>query len=161
MMDLTTLKTDDTPESVEKLVGKVNSFNDTYPDWPLPASVCVYSNFAAVVKLDGSMAVLEGTWTTPRAVIPSGPEILCTDGVVVCTGGAENAPDVKVYDIYGKEIDVPNVELDDSFKNMPWQIASGNDIFPMLTLDANVEMMAILDAVIKSTKSGKEEKISD
>lgn len=50
MMDLTTLKTDDTPASVEKLVGKVNTFNDSYPEWPLPASVCVYPNFAAVVK---------------------------------------------------------------------------------------------------------------
>lgn len=50
MMDLTTLKTDDTPASVEKLVGKVNAFNETYPDWPLPASVCVYSNFASVVN---------------------------------------------------------------------------------------------------------------
>ena len=50
MMDLTTLKTDDTPASVEKLVGKVNSFKEAYPTWPLPASVCVYSNFADVVK---------------------------------------------------------------------------------------------------------------
>lgn len=50
MMDLTTLKTDDTPASVEKLVGKVNAFNDTYPDWPLPASICVFSNFAKTVK---------------------------------------------------------------------------------------------------------------
>ena len=50
MMDLTTLKTDDTPASVQKLVGKVNSFNETYPEWPLPASVCVYSNFAKTVK---------------------------------------------------------------------------------------------------------------
>lgn len=49
MMDLTTLKTDDTPASVTKLVGKVNSFHQTYPDWPLPASVCVYPNFASVV----------------------------------------------------------------------------------------------------------------
>lgn len=50
VMDLTTLKTDDTPASVAKLVGKVNAFRQTYPDWPLPASVCVYSNFASVVK---------------------------------------------------------------------------------------------------------------
>jgi len=50
MMDLTTLKTDDTPASVTKLAGKVNSFRDSYPDWPLPASVCVYPNFAAVLK---------------------------------------------------------------------------------------------------------------
>ncbi len=50
MMDLTTLKTDDTPASVAKLVNKVNSFHASYPEWPLPASVCVYSNFAATVK---------------------------------------------------------------------------------------------------------------
>lgn len=50
MMDLTTLKTDDTPASVEKLVHKVNAFQESYPGWPLPASVCVYSNFASTVK---------------------------------------------------------------------------------------------------------------
>ena len=50
MMDLTTLKTDDTPASVLKLVNKVNAFQLSRPEWPLPASVCVYPNFAAVVK---------------------------------------------------------------------------------------------------------------
>ena len=50
MMDLTTLKTDDTPASVCKLVEKVNAFHQTYPDWPYPASVCVFSNFATTVK---------------------------------------------------------------------------------------------------------------
>ena len=50
MMDLTTLKTDDTPASVTKLVNKVNAFQGSYPEWPLPASICVYSNFAATVK---------------------------------------------------------------------------------------------------------------
>ena len=50
MMDLTTLKTDDTPASVTKLAEKVNSFREAYPEWPLPASVCVYPNFAATVK---------------------------------------------------------------------------------------------------------------
>lgn len=50
MMDLTTLKTDDTPASVEKLVAKVNSFPGSYQGWPLPASICVFSNFAQTVK---------------------------------------------------------------------------------------------------------------
>lgn len=50
MMDLTTLKTNDTPASVAKLVGKVNDFAVEYPSYPLPASVCVYPNFAEVVK---------------------------------------------------------------------------------------------------------------
>lgn len=50
MMDLTSLKTDDTKESVARLVGKVNDFRTDYPDWPLPASVCVYPNFASTVR---------------------------------------------------------------------------------------------------------------
>ena len=50
MMDLTTLKTNDTPASVAKLVNKVNDFQLSRPEWPLPASICVYPNFASVVK---------------------------------------------------------------------------------------------------------------
>ena len=50
MMDLTTLKTDDTPASVTKLVEKVNVFHNSFPEWPYPASVCVFSNFASTVK---------------------------------------------------------------------------------------------------------------
>ena len=50
LMDLTTLRTEDTVASVTKLVGKVNSFMNDCPDYPLPASVCVFSNFASLVK---------------------------------------------------------------------------------------------------------------
>ena len=49
-MDLTTLKSNDTPESVGKLVDKVNRLPVEFPDYPLPASVCVYPNFASVVR---------------------------------------------------------------------------------------------------------------
>lgn len=49
-MDLTTLKTEDTEESVKALVDKVTEFHRLYPDYPLPASICVYPNFAHVVK---------------------------------------------------------------------------------------------------------------
>ena len=122
-------------------------------------------NFAAAIKYDGKMSVIEGTWSTPRAVIPSGPMVLCTDGVIMCTGGAENAPDVKAFDIYGNEVEIPEIEFGDKFKNMPCQyanhISTGEDIYPMLTLEMNMEVMAILDATIKSAKSGKEEKIRD
>ena len=50
IMDLTTLSPKDTPSSVKKLVEKVNSFAADYPAYPLPASVCVYPNFASVVR---------------------------------------------------------------------------------------------------------------
>ena len=50
LMDLTTLKPNDTVASVSKLVDKVNRLPEEYPDYPLPASVCVYPNFASVVR---------------------------------------------------------------------------------------------------------------
>ena len=49
-MDLTTLHTEDTPESVKKLVDKVTVLTKEYPSYPLPASVCVYPNLANVVR---------------------------------------------------------------------------------------------------------------
>lgn len=50
VMDLTTLKSNDTIPSVTKFTQKLKTYREAYPDYPLPASVCVYSNFAAVVK---------------------------------------------------------------------------------------------------------------
>ena len=50
LMDLTTLKTNDTEASVSKLVDKTNRLVKEYPDYPLPASICVYPNFASVVR---------------------------------------------------------------------------------------------------------------
>ncbi len=49
IMDQTTLANDDTPASVKALVDKVNGFQQEFPGWPLPASICVYPNFAGVV----------------------------------------------------------------------------------------------------------------
>lgn len=50
MMDLTTLRTSDTPDSVMALVEKVNGIPEAFPGYPEPASVCVYPNFASVVR---------------------------------------------------------------------------------------------------------------
>ena len=49
LMDVTTLRSEDTVESVSKLVDKVNALQRDYPEYPLPASVCVFPNFAATV----------------------------------------------------------------------------------------------------------------
>ena len=73
MMDLTTLKTDDTPASVTKLVNKVNAFREAYPEWPLPASVCVYSNFAATVdkerKCDFNITVVSACFPSSQSFL--------------------------------------------------------------------------------------------
>lgn len=50
LMDLTTLHTNDTPESVRALVEKANEIPANFEGYPLPASVCVFPNFASVVR---------------------------------------------------------------------------------------------------------------
>lgn len=49
LMDLTTLHTNDTCQSVLSLVKKVNRLAAEWPSYPLPASICVYPNFASIV----------------------------------------------------------------------------------------------------------------
>lgn len=74
LMDLTTLHTNDTPKSVLKLVGKVNALSKDYPDYPLPASICVYPNFASVVR--EGLASPEVHVTTVSSCFPSAQSFL-------------------------------------------------------------------------------------
>ena len=73
MMDLTTLRTNDTPASVKKFVEKVNCFGQAYPEWPLPASVCVYPNFAATVdqtrKCDFNITVVSACFPSSQSFL--------------------------------------------------------------------------------------------
>ena len=49
-IDLTTLNTTDSDESVMRFTEKVNQFDNEYPDLKNVAAICVYPNFAQVVK---------------------------------------------------------------------------------------------------------------
>lgn len=49
MIDLTSLNGTDTYTKIAGMTEKVNRFHDTFPNYPLPASICVYPNFAKTV----------------------------------------------------------------------------------------------------------------
>ena len=49
-IDLTTLSTEDSVKSVAKFTRRVNDFDNDYPQYKNVAAICVYSNFAEVVK---------------------------------------------------------------------------------------------------------------
>ncbi|MCM1110169.1 MAG: deoxyribose-phosphate aldolase [Clostridium sp.] len=53
-IDLTTLKSTDSPRSVADFTERVNAFEEEHPELPNVAAICVYPNFAQVVR-----AVLE------------------------------------------------------------------------------------------------------
>ncbi|MBQ9891643.1 MAG: deoxyribose-phosphate aldolase [Bacteroidales bacterium] len=90
VMDLTTLHTTDSVESVRKLVGKVNSFKVDFPDYPLPASICVYSNFASVVRDERScpdvhVTVTAGSFPTSQSYL----EVKCLECEMAVENGAD------------------------------------------------------------------------
>ncbi len=49
-MDLTTLRTEDSEESVLKFTERVNEFDNEHPDLKNVAAICVYPNFARIVS---------------------------------------------------------------------------------------------------------------
>lgn len=49
-IDLTTLSSEDSERSVAKFTNRVNDFDADYPQYGHVAAICVYSNFAEVVK---------------------------------------------------------------------------------------------------------------
>ena len=49
-IDLTTLKSTDSPRSVAELTERVNAFDNEYPQFPNVAAICVYPNLVQVVR---------------------------------------------------------------------------------------------------------------
>jgi deoxyribose-phosphate aldolase len=73
-IELTSLKTTDSEESILALTEKVNQFDDTYPDLPHVATICVYPCFASIVseslEVDGiEIACVSGSFPSSQALI--------------------------------------------------------------------------------------------
>ena len=73
-VELTTLKTTDSEESVLAFTEKVNQFDEAYPDLPHVATICVYPCFAKTVsetlEVDGvEIACVSGSFPSSQALI--------------------------------------------------------------------------------------------
>ena len=73
-IELTTLKTTDSMESVLAFTERVNKFDETYPDLPHVATICVYPCFASIVsqtlEVDGvEIACVSGSFPSSQALI--------------------------------------------------------------------------------------------
>lgn len=73
-IELTTLKTTDSEESVLAFTEKVNDFDSAYPDLPHVATICVYPCFADVVsqslEVDGvEIACVSGSFPSSQALM--------------------------------------------------------------------------------------------
>ena len=73
-VELTTLKTTDSEDSVLAFTERVNKFDETYPDLPHVATICVYPCFAKTVseslEIDGvEIACVSGSFPSSQAHI--------------------------------------------------------------------------------------------
>lgn len=73
-VELTTLKTTDSDESVMAFTEKVNQFDEAYPDLPHVATICVYPCFARTVsetlEVDGvEIACVSGSFPSSQSLI--------------------------------------------------------------------------------------------
>ncbi|MDE5607337.1 MAG: deoxyribose-phosphate aldolase [Muribaculaceae bacterium] len=89
-IDLTTLKATDSPASVADFTERVNAFDEEHPELPNVAAICVYPNFAQVVR-----AVLEVSRVDIACVsggFPSSqtfPEVKVAETALAVDGGAD------------------------------------------------------------------------
>ena len=88
-VELTTLKTTDSEESVMAFTEKVNQFDDAYPDIPHVATICVYPCFAKTVsetlEVDGvEIACVSGSFPSSQTF----PEIKIAETALAIKDGA-------------------------------------------------------------------------
>lgn len=123
----------------------------------------VEDNIAALMRFECGLAVAEGTWSTPRCRMPSGPEAVCSDGVIWCDGGPDGGAFVSAVDISGERLEVPLLDDESVFLNMPCQYAAyrleGKPILETLTAEFNAEIVAMIDAARRSNESRRAEAV--
>ncbi len=89
-IDLTTLNTPDSPRSVAAFTDRVNAFDNEYPQLKNVAAICVYPNFAEVVRTvldvtDVDVACVSGAFPTAQSFM----ETKIAETSLAIAGGAD------------------------------------------------------------------------
>ncbi len=89
-IDLTTLTSTDSPQSVARFTEKVNAFENEYPQLPNVAAICVYPNFVPVVRTvldvsDVEIAAVSGAFPSSQTF----PEVKIAETALAIEGGAD------------------------------------------------------------------------
>ncbi len=140
---------DDLPLTVSAFSG---NYNTPYMDCP--------DNMSGIIEYRDSYGVVEGTWTMPQAALPTGPVYVGTEGVLYCNENRE----IVLMNIYGEKVELPELKIADHILNLPDHYAycknENKPLIKTVTLDFNIRVMRLLDAAIKSSKTGKREEVS-
>lgn len=89
-IDLTTLKSTDSPSSVAKFTERVNDFENEHGDLPSVAAICVYPNFVQVVRTilevsEVEIAAVSGGFPSSQTF----PEVKVAETALAVEGGAD------------------------------------------------------------------------
>ncbi len=120
-------------------------------------------NAAMIVRYPDAMAVLEGSWTTPIGGARPAPTLFGTEAMAECTeagGGAQ----ISVRDFRGKTellpVLAPLKHLTNITTAFVHHVKTGEPLPAFLDLCENLDVLAILDAGVRSAESGKAELVA-
>lgn len=89
-IDLTTLNSTDSPKSVAEFTERVNAFDEEHPELKNVAAICVYPNFAQIVRTvldvsDVEIACVSGGFPSSQTF----PEVKVAETALAVEGGAD------------------------------------------------------------------------
>jgi predicted dehydrogenase len=119
-------------------------------------------NGAIIVRFPSAMGLLEGSWTTWHHGVPGGPIIYGTTGVLVVES-REGKPVVRLERGHGQTTIYHCEPLPEGRQQVSEEfihhLETGEPLHPTLDMMFNLEVMAILDAGVRSASSGKLETV--
>ena len=121
-------------------------------------------NAAMIVRFPAAMALLEGSWTTWDHGVPTGPIVYGTTGTLVVES-RDGKQVVRLERGHGQTTIYPPDPLPEGRSNVAEEfvhhLETGEPLHPTLEPGLNVEVMAILDAGVRSAISGKIELVDN
>lgn len=121
-------------------------------------------NAAMIVRFPAAMALLEGSWTTLDHGVPTGPIVYGTTGTLVVES-REGRQIVRLERGHGQTTLVEPDPLPEGRSNVAKEfihhLETGEPLHPTLDPALNLEVLAILDAGVRSAVSGKVELVDN
>jgi predicted dehydrogenase len=121
-------------------------------------------NGAILVRFPSAMALLEGTWTTWDHGVPGGPIVYGETGTLVVEQ-RDGKPAVRLERGRGTTTIYDCEPLPEGREQVPGEfihhLDTGEPLHPTLEMMFNLQVMAILDAGLRSASSGKLEPVAN
>jgi predicted dehydrogenase len=121
-------------------------------------------NGIILVRFPGAIALLEGSWTTFDSGVPTGPIFYGTTGTLV-VDRKDGEPVLRLERGHGQTTIYKCEPLPEGRTNVAEEyihyLDTGEALHPTLEMNLNVEIMAILDAGVRSAASNKLEAVNN